>query len=120
MKEAQVKFNNWTLELEAKYFEFQTGTNNYDKPEQYWMHRNAVLYDYEIHRLSQFKNPCRACSLPLHATKNFEVYGTGPVCGMCYTLHSIISAKPYFSALHKAWREDKDRKAEEGKDWDKV
>ena len=105
----QVNFNNWNIELDARWLEFQA-RDTCDNKEDYWMHRNCVMYDYEILRLSQFTNPCRSCSIPLHATKNFEIYGTGPVCGLCYTLHSIINLRPYFQKLHREWKENKDKK----------
>jgi hypothetical protein len=109
MNEAQMKFNNFALQLEKRWQEFQVQQPFYDSPAEYWMHRNCVLYDYEIKRLRKFNNPCRACGLPMHLTQNFEIYGVGQICQVCWTLHTIVAASKYFSNLHDIWQAEQNR-----------
>ena len=108
MKEAQVSFNNWVLALDMKFLAFQVASVPVNADE-YWMNRNCVLYDYEIHRIRKYNNSCKACNLPLYPTKNFEVYLVGPVCQTCWTLYSTISANKYFYDLHQEAQKQKYR-----------
>lgn len=118
MKQSDIKFFEWADELEKRWENYQVKPPTYLTKEQYWAHRNCVLYDYEIHRLRQFNNPCRSCSIPMHLTKNFEVPVTGPICGLCYTLYSIVSeyrspttGKRYFYELHAMWFDEKRKRS---------
>lgn len=91
--EGEVDFDNWLLDLEKRFLDFQIQPNNYSTQKEYWMHRNCVLYDYEIFRLRKFNNPCRSCGIPLHLTKNFEIFGIGPVCWLCYEINNADKHK---------------------------
>ena len=78
-------FDNWVLELDKRLLQFQIETSNLNAND-YFMHRNCILYDYEVFRLQKFNNPCRSCGLPLHLTKNFEIFGIGQVCWLCHEI----------------------------------
>lgn len=108
MNELQRKFHNWMKEMDERWFDFQVKASH-DNRDEYFKHQNCVNYDNEIFRLQQFNNPCKSCRLPLHLTKNFEIYGIGPVCQLCYSMHTIISASRYFSELHDKWRAEQNR-----------
>lgn len=107
MNESQIKFNNWCIELENRLLEFQVDATR-ESQNEYWMHRNCIMFDYEIHRLRKFGNPCRGCGIPLHLTNNFEAYLYGPVCGLCHTMHSIMAENNYFYLIQKKFREQKE------------
>ena len=107
--ESNIKFNNWCLELDLKLYQFQIRGAAAGTEKEYWMHRNCVRYDYEIHRLRVFNNPCKSCGIPMHLVKNFEIYEVGQVCGLCHTLHTIISASRYFSDLHDKRKAEQNR-----------
>jgi hypothetical protein len=104
-----IEFNNWTKELEDRFLSFQVQQHLRTEIE-YWLHRNCVKYDYEIHRLRKFNNPCKGCGLPLALTHNFEVPEYGHVCGACYAMYTAITQSKHFYDLHMAWvREGKKR-----------
>lgn len=109
MTESQIAFNNWCKDLEVRLLTFQVNTTK-ETEGQYWAHRNCVMYDYEIHRLRKFNNPCRSCGIPLHLTNNFEAFLYGPVCGLCYAMRTAIADNKYFYELHRKWRTEQNKK----------
>lgn len=103
MTESEIKFNNWAIELDSRLLDFQVKPVSVTS-DDYWAHRNCVRYDYEIFRLQKFNNPCRSCGIPLHLTNNFEAYDIGVVCGLCYSMYTVLNSSRYFYELHRAWK----------------
>ena len=88
------------------------------KFEAWSWHRGATLDDYvannnargydRVFRVLQKRCQAPGCRYPLPDVNNFEVFGYGPVCNLCHTMHSLLSGRAYWVAIQQ--REDDDRK----------